>query len=204
MLGHSVSYYLPSFWATTPLYAEKIIPFLDTALSVNSPKADKLALAYYDIWNKFRNPGDMTEANIREFIKDHGYEYILNLLSSSSETLHTLLFLLPMIHYLKGSKYGIELVFSLLQLNAIEINTEITEWWQAFPMETEDTFSITSDIDLSMIDSSFFQNFDTFIQKYVHPTLSRLNVSYTLSGAHTVLPVVTIFNTIDLKGVMDI
>lgn len=71
-------------------------------------------------------------------------------------------------------------------------------------METEDTFSITSDIDLSMIDSSFFQNFDTFIQKYVHPTLSRLNVSYTLSGAHTILPVVTVFNTIDLRGVMDI
>lgn len=204
MLGHSVSYYLPSFWATTPLYAEKIIPFLDNALSVSSPQADKLARAYYDIWNKYRNPADMTDESIKAFIKDHGYEYILNLLSASSETLQTLLFLLPMIHYLKGSKYGVELIFSLLQLNAIKINTDIVEWWQANPVAEEDTFSITSDIDLSMIDSSFFKNFDTFIQKYVHPSLSSLNVSYTLSGAHTLLPVVTIFNTVELRGTMDI
>lgn len=204
MLGHSVSYYLPSFWATTPLYAEKIIPFLDNALSVNSPQADKLALAYYDIWNKYRNPADMTDESIRAFIRDHGYEYILNLLSVSSETLRTLLFLFPMIHYLKGSKFGVELVFDLLQLNAIEINTDIEEWWQKFPIEEEDTFSITSDIDLSMIDSSFFENFDIFIQKYVHPTLTSLNVSYTLSGAHTVLPVVTVFHTVELKGIMDV
>ena len=204
MLGHSVSYYLPSFWATTPLYAEKIIPFLDNALSVSSPQADKLALAYYDIWNKYRNPADMTDESIKSFIKDHGYEYILNLLSVSSETLRTLLFLFPMIHYLKGSKYGIELVFDLLQLNAVEVNTDIEEWWQKFPVEEEDTFSITSDIDLSMIDSSFFKNFDIFIQKYVHPTLTCLNVSYTLSGTHTVLPVITVFHTVELKGIMDI
>lgn len=204
MLGHSVSYYLPSFWATTPLYAEKIIPFLDNALSVSSPQADKLARAYYDIWNKYRNPADMTDESIKAFIKDHGYEYILNLLSASSETLQTLLFLLPMIHYLKGSKYGVELIFSLLQLNAIKINTDIVEWWQANPVAEEDTFSITSDIDLSMIDSSFFKNFDIFIQKYVHPSLSSLNVSYTLSGVHTLLPVVTVFNTVELRGTMDI
>lgn len=204
MLGHSVSYYLPSFWATTPLYAEKIIPFLDNALSVSSPQADKLALAYYDIWNKYRNTQDMTDESIKEFIKDHGYKYILDLLSVSSDSLRILLFLLPMIHYLKGSKYGVELVFSLLQLNAVEINTDIEEWWQKFPMGEEDTFSITSDIDLSIIDSSFFKNFDTFIQKYVHPTLTSLNVSYTLSGGHTLLPVVTVFQTVQLRGNMDI
>lgn len=204
MLGHSVSYYLPSYWATTPLYAEKIIPFLDNALSVSSPQSDRLARAYYDIWNKYKNTQDMTDESIKAFIRDHGYDYILNLLSVTSDSLRVLLFLLPMIHYLKGSKYGIELVFSLLQLNAVEINTDVKEWWETLPVEEEDTFSITSDIDLAMVDSSFFKNFDTFIQKYVHPTLKSLNVSYTLSGGHTLLPVVTTFQTIELQGNMDI
>ena len=91
MLGHSVTYYLPSFWATTPFYSEKLVPLLDTYLSVSSPHANKLALAYYDIWNKYVKPEDMQDDSIREYIKDHGYGYLLNLLNDSSESLKELL-----------------------------------------------------------------------------------------------------------------
>lgn len=203
MLGHSVSYYLPREWAKTPLYAEKVIPLLDYYLSVNAPNADKLALAYYDIWNKYKNPADLTEESLINYIRDHGYGYIVDLLALSTESLQTLLFLLPLIHYLKDTKRGLELVLSLLQLNAKETKTKITLWHESLPVGEEDTFSIESNIDVASIDSSFFTKFDTFIKKYVYPSLTGLYVSYTVSGAHTLLPILTTMITVDLYGDMD-
>lgn len=203
MLGHSVQYYLPHFWATTPLYAEKLIPLLDSILSVDSPHADKLALAYYDIWNKMSSPENMTEESIKSYIRDHGYGYLLELLSVSGDTLQNVLFLLPLIHYLKGSRRGLEVVLSLLQGSLNISASEIVSWFKADDME-EDTFTVESDLDLATIDSSFFEKFDIFVQKYVYPTLTGLTVSYSVSGGHTLLPAVTIVNTIDMYGVMDI
>lgn len=203
MLGHSVQYYLPHFWATTPLYAEKLIPLLDSILSVDSPRADKLALAYYDIWNKMSSPENMTEESIKSYIRDHGYGYLLELLSVSGDTLQNVLFLLPLIHYLKGSRRGLEVVLSLLQGSLNISASEVVSWFKADDME-EDTFTIESDLDLATIDSSFFEKFDIFVQKYVYPTLTGLTVSYSVSGGHTLLPAVTIVNTIDMYGVMDI
>ena len=204
MLGHSVSYYLPREWAKTPLYAEKIIPLLDHMLSVDSPYADKLAYAYYDIWNKYTAPEEMTEESIRAYIRDHGYGYILDLLSLSSENLQNLLFLLPLIHYMKDSKIGLETVFSLMQSTDTTIGTNITAWHETNPVGPEDTFTIESDINLATVDASFFEKFDTFITKYVYPTLTGLTVSYSLSGIQTLLPVVTTMVTVNLNGAMDI
>ena len=98
MLGHSVSYYLPKYWAQTPLYAEKLIPLLDHMLSVESPYADKLALAYFDIWNKYTNPEDMTPESIKALVRELGYGYILDLLATTDDNLSKILFLLPLIH----------------------------------------------------------------------------------------------------------
>lgn len=202
MLRHSVSYYLPSFWATTPLYAEKVIPLLDTYLSVNSPRADKLALAYYDIINKYQKPEDMTPESIRAYIRDHGYGYVLNLINSSNEKLKELLLLLPLIAYLKDSKLGIKIVLSLLQPDGDD-EPEVTEWWESDPVEVEDTFSIDADIELSNVSPDFLADFDVFIRKYVHPTLLSMKTSYTIKGAYTLLPVVSVFHTVDLKSSTD-
>lgn len=198
MLGHSVSYYLPSFWATTPLYAEKIIPLLDTYLSVASPRADKLALAYYDVVNKYLNTEDMTDDSIRAFIEDSGYGYLMNLLDNSSKSLRKLLILLPVIAYLKDSLLGLHVVFSLLQTE--ENSLRIEEWWESKVVGPEDTFELDCELDVNNIGDNFLVNFDVFIKKYVHPTLSALKTMYTIKGEHTLLPVVTIFHTLDLKN----
>lgn len=204
MLGHSVSYYLPKYWAQTPLYAEKIIPLLDHLLSVESPYADKLAFAYYDIWNKYTSPEEMTSESIRALIHELGYGYILDLLSTSDDSLDKILFLLPLIHYLKDTKKGLEVVFSLLQADDKPVNTKITVWHEANPVLEEDTFSVESDINLASVDANFFEKFDTFIRKYVYPTLTGLKVSYSVSGAHTLLPIVTVKVMAKLNGVMDV
>jgi hypothetical protein len=172
-------------------------------LSTGSAQADKMALAYYDILNKYQNPEDMTDESIRAYIKEHGYGYILDLLSTSSDNLQTLLFLLPLIHYLKGSRRGLEVVLSLLQVSSKEVNTKITAWYESTPVAQEDTFTVESDINLASIDSSFFDKFDTFVKKYVYPSLTGLSVSYSVSGQHTILPVVQTRIVVDLCGTMD-
>ena len=197
MLGHSVTYYLPSFWATTPFYCEKLVPLLDTYLSVGSPHANKLALAYYDLWNKYTKPEDMQDDSIREYIKDLGYGYLLNLLNNSSKSLRELLMLLPIIAMLKDSRKGLELVFSLFK--ADESTISIKEWWEGDELGDEDTFEIDCAIDINNISDSFLQDFGVFIQKYVHPTLTCMKTMYTISGGFTLLPVLTVFNTVDLK-----
>lgn len=205
MLGHSVSYYLPKYWATTPLYAEKIIPLLDNMLSVGSKHADKLALAYFDIINKYQNPEEMTDEAIKAYVKEQGYGYILDLLSTSSDNLQRLLFVLPLIAYLKDSKKGLEVVLSLLQTSDKPVNTKITEWYEHTPVRQEDTFTIESDINLATVNSDFFEKFDRFIQKYVYPTLTGLTVSYSVTGSYTILPVVQTRVVVDLvSGDMDL
>lgn len=197
MLGHSVTYYLPSFWATTPFYSEKLVPLLDTYLSVGSPHANKLALAYYDLWNKYTKPEDMRDDSIREYIKDMGYGYLLNLLNSSSESLRELLMVLPIIAMLKDSRKGLEIIFSLFK--ADESTVSIKEWWECEDLGDEDTFEIDCAIDANNISDSFLQDFGVFIQKYVHPTLTSMRTMYTIQGGFTLLPVLTVFNTVDLK-----
>ena len=204
MLGHSVSYYLPKYWAQTPLYAEKIIPLLDHLLSVDSPYANKLALAYYDIINKFMDPEDLTEESAKALIRELGYGYILDLLSTSESNIKKILFLLPLIHYLKDTRQGLEVVFSLLQASDKPVNTKIHVWYEENPVLEEDTFTIDSDIDLATVNADFFEKFDRFIRKYVYPTLIGLRVSYSVSGTHTLLPVVSTSITATLKGIMDI
>lgn len=204
MLGHSVSYYLPKYWAQTPLYSEKLIPLLDHLLSVESPYADKLALAYFDIFNKYKNPEDLTPEAIKALIRELGYGYILDLLATSDENLQRILFLLPLIHYLKDTKTGLEVVFSLLQSDDKPVKTKITAWHEANPVLEEDTFKVESDINLASVDPYFFDKFDTFIRKYVYPTLTSLKVSYSVSGTHTLLPIVTTKVVASLNGKMDI
>ena len=202
MLGHSVAYYFPEFWATTPLYAEKIIPLLDHMLSVSSPQANRLALLYFDVFQKYKNPSDMTDASVRRYIQDMGYGYILDLISLSGESLRNLLFLLPIIDYLKNSKAGLELVLQILSVDGNGIGTEVIEWWEQNPVGVEDTFKIVSTIDVSNINPDFFEKFDIFIKKYVWPTLTDLSLAYSVSGGYALLPIVTIKVEADLLGTM--
>ena len=49
ILGYSSSYFLPEYWAASPLYGEKIIPLIDYILSTDYTETDKLATAFYNL-----------------------------------------------------------------------------------------------------------------------------------------------------------
>ena len=78
MLGYSVSYFLSQYWRNVPLYAEKIIPLLDTCLSNNFVYSDKVSGAFYELINKYQNTAELPLENLKEFIREQGYGYILD------------------------------------------------------------------------------------------------------------------------------
>ena len=115
ILGYSSSYFLPQYWANTPLYGEKIIPLLDYILSTDYSNADVLATAFYNIESKYTNSTDLPIEVIEEIIEESGYGYVRNLLGDDEDSLKLLVYTLVMVHQLKGSRRGIETVLNMLR-----------------------------------------------------------------------------------------
>ena len=115
ILGYSTSYFLPQYWVNTPLYGEKILPLLDYVLSTDYEKTEFLASAFYNIESKYKNTADLPIECIEDIINECGYSYIRDLLGQDSDSLRVIVYLLVMIHQLKGSKRGIETVLELLR-----------------------------------------------------------------------------------------
>ena len=118
ILGYSSSYFLPEYWADTPLYGEKIIPLIDYLLSNEYEESDKMAAAYYRMQNKYKNPFDLPIENIKELIDEFGYKYVRILLGDNEGTIRLLFSILGLVHQLKGTKNGLKLVLNLLKGNS--------------------------------------------------------------------------------------
>lgn len=125
ILGYSSAYFLPQYWANTPLYGEKLIPLLDYILSTDYVHTDKLASAFYDIQSKYKNTADLPIDKIEAIIEESGYKYVRDLMGEDEESLKLLVYLLVMIHQLKGSKRGLETVLSLLRVTGNELELSI-------------------------------------------------------------------------------
>ena len=117
ILGYSTSYFLPEYWGSTPLYGEKIIPLLDYILSTEYVQADGLANAFYTMANKYKNTATLPIEAIEEIIDESGYGYVKDLLGSDEDSIRLLVYLLVLIHQLKGTKLGLEVVLNLLKKN---------------------------------------------------------------------------------------
>ena len=115
ILGYSSAYFFPEHWGSTPLYGEKIIPLIDYILSADFAQADKLANAFYMMENKYKNTGDLPLDAIKEIINESGYSYVLDLLGDDEASVRLLVYLIVLIHQLKGTGLGIETVLNLLK-----------------------------------------------------------------------------------------
>lgn len=190
MLDRSVSYFLSNYWRNTPLYAEKIIPLLDTCLSNNYTLSDKMSGAYYELINKYQNTADLPVSALKEFINELGYGYILDLVVQDDKSVKALWYLLPLIHQLKGTKDGVLLVLSLFDKNFDPSKTKINQWFETLPVGKENTFSLESTVDISKLGDSFFKKFQNFISHYVYPEMLALKVNHSVDGRITYRPYV--------------
>lgn len=188
MLDRSVSYFLSQYWRNTPLYAEKIIPLLDTCLSNNFVLSDKVADAFYELANKYQNTAELPLENLKEFIREQGYGYILDLVLQDEDTIKLLWYMLVLIHQLKGSKDGILLVLSLFEDDFDPTRTKITEWHEMNPVGRPHTFSLETAVDISKLGEGFFKKFEKFIANYVYPEMLALKINYSVDGRITYRP----------------
>lgn len=188
MLDRSVSYFLSNQWRNTPLYAEKLIPLLDTCLSSNFVLSDKVADAFYELSNKYKNTADLPLENLKEFIREQGYGYILDLVVQDEKTIKLLWYMLVLIHQLKGSKEGLLLVLSLLDENFDPAKTTITQWHEMFPVGRPNTFKLETAINIAQLGDDFFSRFQTFLANYVYPEMLSMRVNYNVDGRITYRP----------------
>lgn len=188
MLDRSVSYFLSNYWRNTPLYAEKIIPLLDTCLSNNYTLSDKVSSAFYELINKYQNTSDLPISVLKEFIKEQGYGYILDLVVQDENSVKALWYILVLIHQLKGSKEGLLLVLSLFDSNFDPTKTHIKQWFETIPVGKENTFTLESTVDISKLGEGFFQKFQTFVSNYVYPEMLALKVNHSVDGRITYRP----------------
>lgn len=121
ILGYSAAYFLPEYWSNTPFYGEKIIPLLDYVLSTDFEQADKLANAFYMMENKYKNTADLPLDAIKEIINESGYSYVLDLLGQDESSVRLLVYLLVLIHQLKGTQLGIEVVLNILKKSSNDL-----------------------------------------------------------------------------------
>ena len=126
--------------------------------------------------------------NLKEFIREQGYGYILDLVIQDENSVKALWYLLVLIHNLKGSKQGILLVLSLFEDDFDPNKTKIEQWYETIPVGRENTFTLESTIDVSKMGDGFFKNFQTFISNYVYPEMLSLKVNYAVDGRITHRP----------------
>lgn len=182
MLDRSVSYFLSNQWSNTPLYAEKIIPLLDTCLSNNFVLSDKVADAFYELTNKYQNTADLPLENLKEFIREQGYGYILDLVIQDEQHIKLLWYLLVLIHQLKGTKEGLMLVLSLLTETFDPAQTRLIQWYESMPVGTPNTFKLETNINVAQLGGDFFSKFQTFLSNYIYPEMLTLNLNYNIDG----------------------
>ena len=201
MLDRSVSYFLSNYWSNQPLYAEKIIPLLDTCLSNNFVLSNKVANAFYELINKYQNTAELPLEMLKEFIREQGYGYILDLVVQDEDTVKLLWYMLVLIHQLKGSKEGLLLVLSLLESNFDPNQTNITQWYETIPVGRPNTFTLETTIDVAKLGDGFFSRFKKFLDNYVYPEMVAMKVNYNVASCITYRPYARV--KIDCIGSID-
>jgi len=202
MLGYSVSKYLGK-WSNTPLYGEKLIPLLDYMLNNDNVDSSKMSSAFYELTDKYQNTSELPLENIKEYIRENGYQYILDLLNPLEVDIKVVVYLLVLLHQLKGSEEGIKTVLNLFQLGSTPQDTQITQWYNTLPVGEENTFTIDSKVDASKAGENFFTNFSNFITNYVYPELTEFKIRYNVNAKLTQIPYTRLNIHYRSVGIMD-
>jgi hypothetical protein len=140
---------------------------------------------YSDIINKYQNPALASDDVISEVINEYGFGYINELIDTLENVdISILLNFMSLLHFLKGTRAGLELVLETLGFQAI-----IVEWWETNPKGPEHTFDMTVLMDLSKVPEVFvtLSKVRLFVEQYVYPkfNIADLVFSFEFAEAHT-------------------
>ncbi len=128
---------------------------------------------FYDISEKHRDRDKLSTDALKAIVSEYGYDYIDDVMELSHDELSALAGYLNAIHFLKGTKSGLELVLKFLT-----ISYEIEEWWEKNPKGIPDTYSLFVDVSMSGIKVGTLQAMLAFLEHYVYPKLTEFELSY--------------------------
>jgi len=111
---------------------------------------------------------------LQAYVYENGYEYIIDILSLDKDQLEAIINYLQLIHFLKGTKQGLELVFNLL-----DMSYEIVEWWEKTPADEPMTWNLTVDLNLSNVKRDTIAKLVAFTRNYVYPKLKDFLIKYS-------------------------
>ncbi len=176
ILGYSAARLLPRWWIeNASLWSDKLIPLIDWFLSNNNVEKSKMSEAFYQIIDKYINTQDLPLEGLVKYIDEMGYGYINDFLQLDEARAKKLVAFLMLVHFLKGSRIGLELV-----LNIVGISAQITEWWEETPVGTPNTFTLVIDSSTfaDQEDAETYRKFETFIRNYVYPEV-QFKIEYS-------------------------
>ena len=137
---------------------------------------------YIDIRNKYRDFLSLDNEIVQKIISEQGYDYIssvLELMTVGNVESKVFLGYIGLVHFLKGNRRGLELVFGLLKLDYT-----LTEWWEKSPQGTPDTYDLTVNVDMTKYTFEDVDAFDTgiqaFVAQYVYPIFDTYAINATL------------------------
>lgn len=156
---------------------------INTAIANQKYKA--LNLYGKDIINKYTNIQDLSDIALKALIIENGYEYITAVIDLTSIQLRNIVYYLPLIHSLKGTKTGLEIILACITGKAI-----VTEWWED-TLEIEDspgnykqelpyTYKVTLlDLYEQELPPKLFSTLIRYSSEYVFPLLRELTIRVT-------------------------
>lgn len=167
--------YLPEGIRKDPIYKE-VVELMEHAVGYDYPDADKLINRLEDVVYKYKNFNNLQPETLNLILEEMGYGYIKDIMDLSKDNLKNILGYLSLLHIFKGSRYGLETVLRLLDLEF-----EIIEWWEKFPQGEIDTFELKLFFDyLNSLSAESFDRLDNFISNYVYP-ICRMYIYYRMN-----------------------
>lgn len=130
-------------------------------------------LVLNDVLFKFKDRSKLQIGALQALVTEQGYEYIADVLSLTKDQLETLMEYINLIHFLKGTRTGLELVLNLLGIAAV-----IKEWWEEEPTQEAHTFTLSLDFNLGNIKRDSVRRIADFTAHYVFPKLRQIIINY--------------------------
>lgn len=138
------------------------------------PEDKELKQMFVDALNKYKDSESISIDAIKERIAEQGYLYLTEVFDVTDENLRIMAAYLPMIQILKGTKPGLELIFTILN-----VGFEIKEWWED-PTNLEIlSYILFVELINQPVSDSVIPRLKKFSREYVYPLLTSITLAVT-------------------------
>lgn len=171
--------YLPEKLKDTPFWKDSCV-IIDYLL-----EKENLEIGY--LKNKYNSLVSFDRENLEYVVDEFGYDYIKDILNLSDDELKVVCNYINLVHLLKGTRSGLELVFDLLKLEVVDMK----EWWETDPQGDPLAFGllILDATETNKVHERIQSRISDFIKNYVYPKLTNYEIrfKYTLADMQIVL-----------------